>query len=248
MVKKTYIEELADADENEVVQQVQEFFGDYYAVNPELLTLNLPCVMSHTQSNWRELMDRTVDGIASCLLSLKKQPHIRYAGKSELAQRVVQELQRRMSQEPGLFDFRKVDIPPLLLILDRRDDPVTPLLTQWTYQAMVNDLIGLSNNRVNLSERPGIKPDMKEIVLSCEQDDWFKKNMYCNFGELGENVKVMVDEFGKKQKLNQNVNSLGLSIIDIIRIDIFFFQKRILNVLWMNILNSVKNRAMSRNM
>ena len=32
-------------------------------------------------------------------------------------------------QERELFDFRS-DVPPLLLILDRKDDPVTPLLNQ----------------------------------------------------------------------------------------------------------------------
>lgn len=32
----------------------------------------------------------------------------------------------------------------------RKDDPVTPLLTQWTYRAMVHELIGISNNRVLL--------------------------------------------------------------------------------------------------
>jgi hypothetical protein len=34
-----------------------------------------------------------------------------------------------------------------VLIVDRRDDPVTPLLAQWTYQAMVHELLGISNNR-----------------------------------------------------------------------------------------------------
>lgn len=37
-------------------------------------------------------------------------------------------------QESGLFDFRRTETSPLLLVIDRRDDPVTPLLTQWTYQ------------------------------------------------------------------------------------------------------------------
>lgn len=37
-------------------------------------------------------------------------------------------------QEPGLFDFRRTEVAPLLLVVDRRDDPVTPLLNQWTYQ------------------------------------------------------------------------------------------------------------------
>ena len=38
------------------------------------------------------------------------------------------------TQEPGLFDFRRDDGTSQLIILDRMDDPVTPLLSQWTYQ------------------------------------------------------------------------------------------------------------------
>jgi vacuolar protein sorting-associated protein 45 len=41
-------------------------------------------------------------------------------------------------QEPGLFDFRRTEVAPLLLVVDRRDDPVTPLLNQWTYQVLLN--------------------------------------------------------------------------------------------------------------
>lgn len=40
-------------------------------------------------------------------------------------------------QESGLFDFRRMEVSPLLLVIDRRDDPVTPLLNQWTYQVSV---------------------------------------------------------------------------------------------------------------
>lgn len=47
-------------------------------------------------------------------------------------------LQKLMyQQESGLFDFRRTEVSPLLLIIDRRDDPVTPLLNQWTYQVWV---------------------------------------------------------------------------------------------------------------
>ena len=38
-------------------------------------------------------------------------------------------------QEAALFDFRRGDGAMLLLVVDRLDDPVTPLLSQWTYQA-----------------------------------------------------------------------------------------------------------------
>lgn len=44
---------------------------------------------------------------------------------------------------------------------DRRNDPVTPLLSQWTYQAMVHELIGIVNGRVRIEEetRPELKVD-----------------------------------------------------------------------------------------
>ena len=38
--------------------------------------------------------------------------------------------QGKIDEESVLFDFRKSDVPPLLLIIDRQDDPVTPLLNQ----------------------------------------------------------------------------------------------------------------------
>ena len=46
-------------------------------------------------------------------------------------------VQRLMyEQESGLFDFRRTENSSLLLVIDRRDDPVTPLLNQWTYQVL----------------------------------------------------------------------------------------------------------------
>ena len=46
---------------------------------------------------------------------------------------------------------------PLMLLLDRRDDPVTPLLLQWTFQAMVAELLGMDTNRVDLRNVPGVR-------------------------------------------------------------------------------------------
>lgn len=40
---------------------------------------------------------------------------------------------RCLCLQVGLFDFGSRS-SPVVLLLDRNDDPVTPLLTQWTYQ------------------------------------------------------------------------------------------------------------------
>lgn len=42
----------------------------------------------------------------------------------------------------GVFDFGSRS-SPLVLLLDRNDDPVTPLLTQWTYQVWDLPLLAL---------------------------------------------------------------------------------------------------------
>ena len=62
-------------------------------------------------------------------------------------------------EERELFDFgkRSAEPQPVILILDRKDDPVTPLLLQWTYQAMVHELIGIDTNRVDLKNVPGVR-------------------------------------------------------------------------------------------
>ena len=44
---------------------------------------------------------------------------------------------------------------------------------QWTYQAMVHELLGINNNRINLSNVPGISKDLQEVVLSAEHDEFY---------------------------------------------------------------------------
>ncbi|EFN77093.1 Vacuolar protein sorting-associated protein 45 [Harpegnathos saltator] len=117
-------------------------------------------------------LHRTVQGITSVLLSLKKCPYIRYQNSSDMAKRLAEKIREVLSKESNSFEFRQ-ESNPILLIVDRRDDPVTPLLNQWTYQAMVHELLTINNNRVNLSHVKGISKELKEVVLSAEHDDFY---------------------------------------------------------------------------
>ena len=49
---------------------------------------------------------------------------------------------------------------------------------------MVHELMGIDKNRVDMSDVPGVPADLKEIVLSPDQDEFYAKNMYLNFGEV----------------------------------------------------------------
>ncbi|XP_078431252.1 vacuolar protein sorting 45 [Wolffia australiana] len=215
ILKTNQIQVLADSDEHEVVQQVQEFYADFCAADPYHFSLNvklnhiymLPAVLDpHGSQNF---CDRSVDGISALFLALKRRPVIRYQHSSDIAKRIAQESAKLMYEhESGLFDFRRTEISPLLLVIDRRDDPVTPLLNQWTYQAMVHELVGIEDNKVDLKSVGKIPKDQQEMVLSAEQDAFFKANMFENFGDLGMNIKKMVDEFQQVSKSNQNIQTI----------------------------------------
>lgn len=196
-----------------MVRSVQEYFADYIVVNPDLFVLNLGFPKQRLWRNspdmWNpDSLQRSTEGVIALLLSLKKKPLIRYEKNSLMAKKLATEVRYQMTQEEQLFEFRKTDTPPILLVLDRRDDPITPLLTQWTYQAMVHELLGINNGRVDLNDIPDIRPELKEIVLSQDQDPFFKKNMYLNFGDLGGSIKEYVEQYQSKTKSNANIDSI----------------------------------------
>lgn len=102
------------------------------------------------------------------------------------------------------------DYNGLLFIYDRREDPITPLLNQWTYQAMIHELIGLENN---ILEIKGNKKSEK-LVLSDFEDKFFGENINSDFGEVANNIKILVDELNKEQS---NINKKTESLEDLKR-------------------------------
>lgn len=163
IIKKSSLERLAEADDHEVVKSIVEYFADFVVINPELCSLPLQTrIFSSSADAWNhDSLTRTVEGVIAMLLALKKKPLVRFEKNSILCRKLATEVRYAMTQEEQLFDFRKPDTPPILLLVDRRDDPITPLLSQWTYQAMVHELLGIENGRVNLSDVPDVRPEFK---------------------------------------------------------------------------------------
>lgn len=212
------LEQLACCDEHEVVQQVQEFFADVYAVGHDLFSLNLPSTarLTEDRGSWtsyeESVFDRTLEGLLSVCLTLRMKPAIRYTAASNLTRQVAERLQMRIQEEQNLFETmdrdRKVEGQPILLLLDRRNDPVTPLLNQWTYQAMLHELLSVENNRIDMSKVPGISQELQMIVMSACQDAFFEENLYSNFGELGINIQKYLEDYQQQTKSTAKIESI----------------------------------------
>ena len=77
---------------------------------------------------------------------------------------------------------------------------------------MVHELLGLNNNRVVLKGAPNVtSKDLEEVVLSAQQDDFFRKNRNANFGELGEAIQNLLKDY---QRLTQNNDASNLNTIE----------------------------------
>ncbi|KAF8807133.1 Sec1-like protein [Phlegmacium glaucopus] len=217
VLSKTAIERLAQVDEYEVVREVQEYFADYAPILPCLFSLNyLPSeskpLYGSTINSWdSRALELAMQGVTAVLLSLRKKPVIRYEKMSPMAKKLGVEIQHRIRSESTLFDFRLTQVPPLLLILDRRNDPVTPLLSQWTYQAMVHELLKIQNGRVDLSKVPEIRPELSEITLTTSTDPFFQSHYLSTFGELGTSLKDYVQQYQSRSIAHSpsSINSIS---------------------------------------
>ena len=208
VIDKDSLKQLAEADEHEVVREVQEVFADFLCMARHVFSFNI--IGCSKKNRWKhDVLQRCTSGLTSLLLALKRCPVIRYQASSEMADELAKCVGNLISKEAALFDFRHTDVAPLLLILDRRFDPLTPLLNQWTYQAMVHELIGIHNNRVNLSSVPNTSEELKEVVLSAEQDEFYSKCMFMNFGEIGSQIKELMENYQKTAQSHQKIESIS---------------------------------------
>ena len=163
----------------------------------------LMCDPSWGVRNGTPLIDRCVEGVTSVCLALKRPPMFRYSAKSNIARRIAEDAQRVASErEPGLFDFGRRNDEGYchVLIVDRFDDCVTPLLTQWTYQAMVHEIFGISSsNRVRAPDVQKISKKPEEFILSSREDAFFRDHKYDDYGDVGAAVKKYVDDFANER-------------------------------------------------
>ncbi|PBJ67879.1 putative vacuolar protein sorting-associated protein [Trypanosoma cruzi] len=179
---------LARADVDSLVTRVSEVFCDFEAHNADAFVsvvsprALLPAFLSAAA------VQRVAEGIAATFLALRRRPHVRFHQNNAFARRVALELGDILSKNAELYNYKNKD--SLLLILDRSSDVLTPLLTPWTYQAMLHEYIGMQHNRLQFSDATV----NEEYVFSQQDDPFFAANMFANWGDLCNNVKTYVDK------------------------------------------------------
>ncbi|ELP85626.1 vacuolar protein sorting-associated protein, putative [Entamoeba invadens IP1] len=185
-IDTTQLTLLSHSDIHEVVQKVLELYVDYMPINDDLFVTSCPNFYSVTAPNSFYLEQKTINSLTSLCLSLKKNPSIRFQQNSELSKRIAEGLSQQLEREKSTFTNSSTGTT--LIIVDRNYDPITPLLTQWTYQAMIHEFVGIENGKVVVDDR--------SLVLT--NDDFFIEHMYLLFSDITDSIVTAVNDLTRK--------------------------------------------------
>ena len=145
-VPRADVKMLAESDINELVQDIKEIPSDYMVLESHVFTFSIKSPIRNLQ--WDTYaFQRSVESIKSLMLSLRSpKPKIIYVKNSKLCEELATTVYQQMNAESNIpsdqdwatsgssRSLKSLPEPANLIILDRRTDPVTPLLNQWTYQ------------------------------------------------------------------------------------------------------------------
>ena len=179
---------------------------------------------TQTDERMSAYVDSIVDSLFSLIVTLNTLPIIRAqpdGAASLVAQRLDDRLRSHLIQRQNLFSggmssagFHR----PLLVLADRSLDLMAPLHHPWTYQALLNDLLGLSSNRLTLTDKavPGQpKPKAKSYDLNTTDDKFWKVNAAKPFPSVATAVQDKLNTMKEEQdKISKSTSAASTSLDD----------------------------------
>ncbi|KAK4701611.1 sec1 family domain-containing protein 1, partial [Phenoliferia sp. Uapishka_3] len=181
-----------------------------------------------TESDIEEVTDRVARGLFSVLVTMGQLPLIR-APRGNAAEMVARKLDSRLrdhvatSRGGNVFSgssgsggdgaFGR----PLLVLLDRNIDLVPMVSHSWTYQALVNDVLGMRLNRVTVEAPDGGRMQKKTYDLD-GKDFFWAKNAANPFPNVAEEIDLELNKY--KVDASEITRSTGVGdISDLSQID-----------------------------
>ena len=219
-VSRQDISQLAEADRNELVEQVQQFYCDFLPLGAELWTVpTLNSLIETTKSFSSDGLQKCRNSIFAYMASLNKNlGYVRYDVASKLSQDLAKELIRYNEQSNSNFDSNDNTINKTaassskvlnIYIFDRRCDTLTPLLMQWTYRAMLHELLTIQRSQIDLSNISGIDADMQKITLDADFDDFYAENMLLNYGDVSSNAQKLIQKFQAEKTAQSKIDTIS---------------------------------------
>ncbi|GAA6021873.1 hypothetical protein JCM10207_004526 [Rhodosporidiobolus poonsookiae] len=180
-----------------------------------------------SESDIESITDQIARGLFSVVVTMGQLPILR-APRGNAAEMVARKLDSRLrdhiASSRGVNAFTAQGGAgegfgrPLLVILDRNVDLVPMLSHSWTYQALVNDVLGMKLNRVTV-EAPDAGRLQKKTYDLDAKDFFWAKNAPNPFPQVAEEIDVELNRY--KQDAQDITRSTGVSDVgDLAQLDL----------------------------
>jgi vacuolar protein sorting-associated protein 45 len=215
-ISDEFLQKIAQFDINMQIKTIQEVYFDYYVINSNVFHLNIESCISNlamtNENEWNNydiaIFNRICEGLISICLSNRMNPIIKSVRNSKILQKISQKITKFFNEN---YDFIRKECGTvqngILFLYDRKEDPVTPLINQWTYQAQLHEIIGIKNNililKDNNKEEQHVLSDVESI------DKFFSKNMNSDYGQVANEVQNAANKLKNENSLlNKSENSI----------------------------------------
>lgn len=159
---ESQIRQIASHDSQLLVETVREAFLDFYALSGRLFSLNVPDITSLRNGNsFSDVSSRVPEGLFAFICSQRVKPHIRFDKSSSACQTVARAVASMVDESRDIF--AAANESATVLILDRRSDPVCPLLHLWYYASALHDIFGIKNNIVATSDNQYVLNERTDV-------------------------------------------------------------------------------------
>lgn len=205
-----------------LLKSLKEVNLEYVVVDSRTFVTEHPHAMIRLMGERSEAVPREFEGevdsiasrLATALASLHEFPAVRYrAGKPPAAgdapgaaarSLLAQKLAQRISERAMVLQRSGV-LPPResceLLVLDRSVDPVAPVVHEWTYEAMVYDLLPVDENVIRYSaETASGKAEVKDHLLDDASDELWGQLRHEHIADVYSSLSKRFSEFQEKNK------------------------------------------------
>lgn len=158
------------------IQSVKEVFMEFISENGNTFSFSqLPAVISGKEQMGQGAVS---EKLFSVLMALKIFPNVLHSSGSSRCQMIASAVFRKVGEIISDPDVEQDSRHPdhYLLVLDRDEDLLSPLLLPWNYQAMLYEYLDYSKGEVRPQARTSFDPLDREAGLLMDKDDVFNLN------------------------------------------------------------------------